>query len=87
MRQFIDVMKKVALNAVETTKPVEICYGTVQSKNPFQVRLSQKQILGKGSFIVKNGDTTQSFEEGDILILFRIQGGQQYLIYDKKGAL
>lgn len=87
MRQFIDVMKKVALNAVETTKPVEVCYGTVQSKNPFQVRLSQKQILGKGSFIVKNGDTTQSFEEGDILILFRIQGGQQYLIYDKKGAL
>ena len=87
MRQFIDVMKKVALNAIETTKPVEICYGTVQSKNPFQVRLSQKQILGKESFIVKNGITAQSFEEGDILILFRVQGGQQYLIYDKTGAL
>ncbi len=87
MKQMIDVMKKVALNAVETTKPVEICYGTVQSKSPFRVRLSQKQILEKESFIVKNGVTAQSFEEGDILILFRVQGGQQYLIYDRKGAL
>lgn len=87
MKQMIDVMKKVALNAIETTKPVEICYGTVQSRSPFRVRLSQKQILGKDSFIVKNGVTAQSFEEGDILILIRVQGGQQYLIYDRKGAL
>ena len=87
MRQFVDIMKKVSINAIEATKPMEICYGTVQSKSPFQVRLSQKQILGKEYFIVKKGVTAQSFEEGDILILFRVQGGQQYLIYDRKGAL
>lgn len=87
MRQFIEVIKSVALNAVETTKPVEICYGTVQSLSPFRVKLSQKQILEKESFLVLDGVTVSSFQVGNALILLRVQGGQKYMILGRKGAL
>lgn len=87
MKNLIEVIKLTALRAVETSKPVEICYGTVQSVNPFLVRLSQKLVLGKEYFLVRRGVTASSFEEGDLLILLRVQGGQQYLIYDEKGEL
>mgnify|MGYP000005158515 FL=1 len=87
MRNINESIKKAALTAVEAAKPVEICYGAVQSKNPFQVRLSQKLILGREFLIVPGGMTADSFEIGDVLILFRVQGGQEYLIFDKKGGL
>ena len=32
-------------------------------------------------------EQADSFEIGDVLILFRVQGGQEYLIFDKKGGL
>lgn len=81
------MMKQIAAGVFEAQKPVEACFGTVQSRSPFQVRLDQKKILGKEYFIVRAGVTAQSFEVGDTLILLRVQGGQQYLIYDRKGAL
>lgn len=87
MKNFIETIKRTALQAVDASKPVEICYGTVQSIEPFQIRLSQKLILGKEFFLVRSGMTKNSFETGDLLILFRLQGGQQYLIFDRKGAL
>lgn len=87
MERFIDLIKKIAINAVESRKPIEICYGTVISKSPFKVKLSQTQIYDKNFFDVREGVTASSFEVGDILILFRFQGGQRYLIFDKKGEL
>lgn len=81
------MMKQIAAGVFEAQKPVEVCFGMVQSLSPFQVRLDQKKILGKEYFIVRAGVTAQSFEVGDTLILLRVQGGQQYLIYDRKGAL
>lgn len=66
---------------------MEICYGTVISKTPFKVKLSQTRIYDKDVFDVKEGVTISSFEVGDILILFRFTGGQRYLIFDKKGEL
>ena len=36
---------------------------------------------------MKSGVSASSFKVGDVLILFRNEGGQKYLIFDKKGAL
>lgn len=81
------LIKTIAVGAVEARKPVEICFGTVQAFAPFTVRLSQKLVLGKDFFIVRDGVTAQDFKVGDVLILVRMQGGQQYLIDGKKGGL
>lgn len=81
------MIKQIAAGVFEAKKPVEVCFGTVQSLSPFKIRIDQKKILGKEYFIVRAGVTVQSFEVGDTLILLRVQGGQQYLIFDRKGAL
>ena len=87
MTKFIEVIKQVALAAVESKKPVEVCYGTVIALTPFTVRLSQKQILTGEYFEVRDGVYPSSFRQGDELILIRFQGGQKFLIFGKKGAL
>lgn len=85
MQQFVDTIKEIALNAVESTKPVQVRRGKVLSESPFQVQLSQKEILTKDFLIALHGH--EAFHKGDTLLLLRIQGGQQYLILGRKGAL
>lgn len=87
MPDLVFMIKQIAAGVFEAKKPVEVCFGTVQSLSPFKIRIDQKKILGKEYFIVRAGVTAQSFEVGNTLILLRVQGGQQYLIYDRKGAL
>ena len=64
-----------------------ICFGKVIALSPFRVQIDQKLVLNKEFFIVKSGVSASSFKVGDVLILFRNEGGQKYLIFDKKGAL
>ncbi len=64
-----------------------ICFGKVIALSPFRVQIDQKLVLTKEFFIVKSGVSASSFKVGDVLILFRNDGGQKYLVFDKKGAL
>lgn len=64
-----------------------ICFGKVIALSPFRVQIDQKLVLTKEFFIVKSGVSASSFKVGDVLILFRNEGGQKYLIFDKEGAL
>jgi hypothetical protein len=45
MQKFVEVIKKVALDAVRASKPVSIVYGTVQSVSPLKIQLEQKLSL------------------------------------------
>lgn len=87
MPDLVEMIKQIAAGVYDAKAPMEICYGTVQSLSPFKIRMDQKKVLGKEYFVVRYGTTTQSFEVGDELILIRMQGGQQWLIFDRKGAL
>lgn len=87
MPNLVEMIKQIAAGVYDAKAPMEICYGTVQSLSPFKIRLDQKKVLDKEYFIVRHGVTSQSFEVGDELILIRMQGGQQWLIFDRKGAL
>lgn len=80
-------IRAVALNAVQESKPVSLCYGTVLSCNPFQVQISQTLLLSEKFFVVLDGVTKNDFQPGDCLILLQLQGGQSYFIFGKKGAL
>ena len=87
MRNLVELIKQIAAGVYEAEKPMEIGYGTVQSIRPFTVRLDQKRTFGKEKFIVRQGITAQSFRVGERLILIQVQGGQEWLILDRKGAL
>lgn len=87
MPDMFTVMKQIAENVFEARRPADWCYGKVISLDPFQVQIDQKLPLKKEFLAVRTGMSASSFKVGDRLILLRKQGGQEYLILDKKGAL
>lgn len=87
MPNMFNAMKQIAENVFEARRPADWCYGKVISLDPFQVQIDQKLPLKKEFLAVRTGVSASSFKVGDVLILFRNEGGQKYLIFDKKGAL
>ena len=87
LQRFINTIKQISANERQAALPMTICFGKVIALSPFRVQIDQKLVLTKEFFIVKNGVSASSFKVGDVLILFRNEGGQKYLIFDKKGAL
>ena len=87
MPNLMESMRQIAANERQATLPMIICFGKVIALSPFRVQVDQKLVLTKEFFIVKSGVSASSFKVGDVLILFRNEGGQKYLIFDKKGAL
>lgn len=87
MPNLMESMRQIASNERQAALPMTICFGKVIALSPFRVQIDQKLVLTKEFFIVKSGVSASSFKVGDVLILFRNEGGQKYLIFDKKGAL
>lgn len=87
MPNMFNAMKQIAENVFEARRPADWCYGKVISLDPLQVQIDQKLPLKKEFLAVRTGVSASSFKVGDRLILLRKQGGQEYLILDKKGAL
>ena len=87
MPDMFNAMKQIAENVFTAMRPADWCYGTVVSLDPFRVLIDQKTPLEKNFLAVRTGVSVSSFKVGDKLILLRKQGGQEYLILDKKGAL
>lgn len=87
MPNLMESMRQIAANECQAALPMTICFGKVIALSPFRVQVDQKLVLTKEFFIVKSGVSASSFKVGDVLILFRNEGGQKYLIFDKKGAL
>lgn len=87
MPNLMESMRQIAANERQAALPMTICFGKVIALSPFRVQIDQKLVLTKEFFIVKSGVGASSFKVGDVLILFRNEGGQKYLIFDKKGAL
>lgn len=48
----IRLIKKVAIDAVEARKPVNVCYGKVISINPLKIVVEQKLTLEKAQLIL-----------------------------------
>ena len=87
MSNLMESMRQIAANERQASLPTAICFGKVIALSPFRVQIDQKLVLTKEFFIVKSGVSASSFKVGDVLILFRNEVGQKYLIFDKKGAL
>lgn len=91
------LIKQAASEAVEASNPVGIYYGTIKTAHPLEVEVDQRFILtaefleltestkelkvpqGDGYYILR-----RKLQEGDRVILLRIQGGQKYIILDRE---
>ncbi len=45
-------IKKAALEAMESSKPVNVCFGTVESTNPLTINVEQKMTLGEKQLVL-----------------------------------
>jgi murein DD-endopeptidase MepM/ murein hydrolase activator NlpD len=77
----IDLIKKVALNAFEASKPVQLLFGKVISTDPVKIQVNEHVTLTK-EFLVINGEIF----EGDNVSLLRCQGGHQYVVLGTRTA-
>lgn len=71
----INTIKEAAINAWKSTKPPEITFGTVTSVSPVKIKVSELLTIGEKQCFV-NG----TINEGDTVIIIRVQGGQKYVV-------
>lgn len=50
--ELVKIMKKAAIEAVEASKPVNLCFGTVESVSPLKINVEQKMTLGEPQLIL-----------------------------------
>lgn len=55
--ELVKLIKKASIEAVESTKPVAVYFGTVTSISPLQINAEQKMKLGKSQLILSRNVT------------------------------
>lgn len=60
--EFVKTMKKAALEAVNASKPVEVCFGKVTSASPLKILVEQKMTLGAAQLVLSRNVTTYTTE-------------------------
>lgn len=140
--ELLNTIKKAATEAVDATKPVQVCFGKVTSASPLQILVDQKMTLSSSQLILSRnvteytsmvtvqwstesesishshdieltdsgGDTVtgktkaktvphshdvkgtkqmtfhNKLEQGEEVILLRMQDGQKYIVLDRIGG-
>lgn len=55
--ELVQALKKAALEAVDASKPVNICFGKVETTTPLTINVEQKMILGEKQLILSRNVT------------------------------
>ena len=103
MANLNELIKCIAIKAIEQSKPVNVLYGEVKSINPLSICVNQKKIYTEEFLILtrnvtdydtyikeENGEKKKctvynALVPGDIVILLRTQGGQEFIVLDRRG--
>jgi hypothetical protein len=90
----INAVKKAALDAIETSQPMDFTFGKVISTSPLKVSVEQKLTLGSAQLVLTNNVTDCSVEissEDDterrkITIHNGLKTGDEVILLKKKGG-
>lgn len=55
--EFLNIVKKAGVDAVESNKPVNILYGNVISSSPLEIKIEQKLTLGTKQLVLSRNVT------------------------------
>lgn len=55
--ELVKTIKKTAIDAQESTKPVNVCFGKVMTVNPLTINVEQKMILGAAQLVLSRNVT------------------------------
>lgn len=79
----IQLIKRIALDAVKAGKPCDIMVGTVEKEDPLKIKISGKVTLDRDFFHVTNTVIKSGLKKGDKVMVVRASGGQKYFVLDK----
>ena len=92
----VNLIKQASLGAIESSNPVAVMFGTVTKTNPLEVNVEQRFTLTRDFLVLTERLTEYSvtiegqqitirrgLQTGDKVILLRVQGGQQYIVWDR----
>lgn len=77
----ITLLKRMAIEAVEASKPTVVLFGTVNNIAPLAIYLEQKRTVTQSFLVIT--DKAKDLVVGDVVVMIRMQGGQKYIIIDK----
>lgn len=85
-RSWIQLIKTIARQEREASRPCTICSGTVISTTPLTIQLDQKKILdddflvltARAARMVRHGIITN----GSVVLMVQADGGQEYAVLD-----
>ncbi len=85
--ELVKLIKRAAVDAVEATKPVNLCFGMVESVGPLRISVEQRMTLSGAQLIMPGSVAALPLSAGDKVILLRQQGGQKYFVIDRIGEM
>lgn len=60
--ELLKTLKKAAVEAVDATKPVQVCYGKVTGTSPLKILVDQKLTLGEAQLVLCRNVTEYTVE-------------------------
>ena len=92
----VSLIKQASMGAYNASNPVAVMFGTVTKANPLEVNVEQRFTLTR-DFLVLTERLTEyrttvdgneiiirrGLQVGDRVLLLRVQGGQQYVVWDR----
>lgn len=77
----IQLIKKVAIDAVNASKPCTTCVGKVRELSPLQIIVGQKLVLDS-DFLDVTSTANENMKKDTSVLLIRQSGGQKYTVVD-----
>lgn len=77
----VQLIKRIAIDAVNASKPCNTVVGKIQSVSPLSVSIGQKIILDE-DFLDITSNAEEKMKTGSRVLLIRQAGGQRYVIID-----
>ena len=79
----VQLIKQIAIEAYEASKPCDYQIGTVTSTNPLKVKMSQTMILEEEFLHLTQTVTQEPLKKDDKVLMLRQRGGKEYTIIDR----
>lgn len=82
MAEWVALLKKIAKQEREASKPAVVVEGKVTSSDPLKIRLNKRVTIDKDFLYMT--DAAKELKKGDTAILLRNQGGQDFVVLGRK---
>lgn len=71
--ELLKTIKRAALDAVDASKPVQVCFGKVTSTSPLKILVEQKLPLGEGQLVLCRNVSTLPVSPSHVHAMGKIQ--------------